>query len=340
MPSSLLLLMVGSSLGVRMGEHCEYVDLCAAGTMEGSTCRVGQKFLLKGQKESGVRRQFLITNSTNMVAFLTRGEKAVECGQSLLDITSALSCKDVEGLSELILNIPSSKTRNGGSRRRRRRKKKGSGRRIPKKRAAVRGRHCDFIHLCGIGREEGGPGCRPGDKFLVQGEQGVRRQFLLAPGSNIVIFLSRGKKVTSCYGQGWSILTDITQQVTCKPVAGVESLPVESDSATSTTTAASIPDLLPFTPPLVCPCGPPFNNTWNPSQGRCVVRIESTHDSHSVICNGETTAVPCGGDIKANDDLYSHPLCTSNGYLTVGDLTWQCSSLTAPTGQDCSLTPR
>ena len=47
----------------------------------------------QGQKESGVRRQFLITNSTNMVAFLTRGEKAVECGQSLLDITSALSCK-------------------------------------------------------------------------------------------------------------------------------------------------------------------------------------------------------------------------------------------------------
>lgn len=339
MPSSLLFIMVGSSLGARMGEHCEYVDLCAVGTKEESTCRVGQKFLLKGQKESGVRRQFLITNSTNMVAFLTRGEKAVECGQSLVDITSALTCKDVEGVSELLLNIQSSKSRKGG-RRKRRKRKKGSASRRPKKRAAVRGRHCDFIHLCGIGREEGGSGCRLGDKFLVQGEPGVRRQFLMAPGSNIVIFLSRGKKVTSCYGQGWSILTDISQKVTCKPVAGLESLSVETGLATGTTTATSIPDLLPYTPPLVCPCRPPYNNTWNPSTGRCVVKIESTHDSHSVICNGETTKVPCGADIKANGDLYSHPLCSSNGYLTVGDLTWQCSDLTVPAAQDCSLTPR
>ena len=32
--------------------------------------------------------------------------------------------------------------------------------------------------------------------------------------------------------------------------------------------------------PVVCPCQPPYNNTWNPSYGRCTVNIASTHDSH------------------------------------------------------------
>ena len=103
--------------------------------------------------------------------------------------------------------------------------------------------------------------------------------------------------------------------------------------------------------PVVCPCLPPFNNTWNPSYGRCTVDIVSTHDSHrsfkiyvslrvrsfniwilymiwmlkwlkvwfffSISCNGETTDIPCGGNIDANGDLYSHPLCSTNGYLAV-----------------------
>ena len=37
----------------------------------------------------------------------------------------------------------------------------------------------------------------------------------------------------------------------------------------------------------------------------------------SISCNGETTDIPCGGNIDANGDLYSHPLCSTNGYLAV-----------------------
>ena len=73
---------------------------------------------------------------------------------------------------------------------------------------AIKGRHCEFIRLCNL------PQCQNGQKFLVQvvlksyywfsrkganrkltfghqGEQGVRRQFLLTNEGNIVIFLTR-----------------------------------------------------------------------------------------------------------------------------------------------------
>ena len=80
---------------------------------------------------------------------------------------------------------------------------------------AIKGRHCEFIRLCNL------PQCQNGQKVLVQvvlksyyfevfgersqivdwslfrltfahqGEQGVRRQFLLTNEGNIVIFLTR-----------------------------------------------------------------------------------------------------------------------------------------------------
>ena len=40
----------------------------------------------------GVRRQFLVSNSSSLVLFLTRGVKVTECSQ-MKDITSRLTCK-------------------------------------------------------------------------------------------------------------------------------------------------------------------------------------------------------------------------------------------------------
>ena len=35
--------------------------------------------------------------------------------------------------------------------------------------------------------------------------------------------------------------------------------------------------------PVVCPCLPPYNNTWNPGFGRCTINIASTQDSHRYL---------------------------------------------------------
>ena len=40
----------------------------------------------------GVRRQFLVSNSSSLVMFLTRGVKVTECSQ-VTDITSRITCK-------------------------------------------------------------------------------------------------------------------------------------------------------------------------------------------------------------------------------------------------------
>lgn len=101
-------------------------------------------------------------------------------------------------------------------------------------RGAVRGRHCDYIRLCEVG-------CASGEKFLVQvalppstgvqGERGVRRQFLVTSTATIVIFLARGKKARDCSGPGWSILTDLTASLPCKAVPGANSTLVAVEEA-------------------------------------------------------------------------------------------------------------
>ena len=48
----------------------------------------------------GVRRQFLVSNSSSLVLFLTRGVKVTECSQ-VMDITSRLTCK----VSSLVQNV-------------------------------------------------------------------------------------------------------------------------------------------------------------------------------------------------------------------------------------------
>ena len=59
---------------------------------------LGSHLLLQGVR--GVRRQFLVSNSSSLVMFLTRGVKVTECSQ-MMDITSRLTCK----VSTLVHNV-------------------------------------------------------------------------------------------------------------------------------------------------------------------------------------------------------------------------------------------
>jgi len=301
LPTSLVPLLLTLVEGVVQGSNCQYLDLCALASREAPPCGPGYKFLVRGER--GVRRQFLASPTSSLVVFLSRGLKVTDCLE-LEEMTESTTCKEVTGAAELPL-VPLDRR---------------PGRR------GVKGQHCDYIRLCDVG-------CASGEKFLVQGEQGVRRQFLVTSTATIVIFLARGKKARDCSGPGWSILTDLTASLPCKAVPGANNTLVAVEEEVATTTPG--PPDFPAQPPVVCPCSPPYTNPWNPSQGRCRVEVVSTRDTHRVECAGRSTEVRCGGDLLANSDLYSHPLCTTTGYLTVGPLTWTCSSLSPPPSPSC-----
>jgi len=82
--------------------HCDYLDLTEIALRNSTTCVAGSKFLFKAQK--GHRRQFLMTNTSNIVVFLKHKHKITNCTE-LNDITDKVKCKGVNGVSEL--SIPS-----------------------------------------------------------------------------------------------------------------------------------------------------------------------------------------------------------------------------------------
>ena len=43
----LITILVAPNLSLKLGEHCNFVDLCSLGATEDSTCAPGQKFLLR-----------------------------------------------------------------------------------------------------------------------------------------------------------------------------------------------------------------------------------------------------------------------------------------------------
>merc|ERR1712126_612885 len=79
--------------------HCDYLDLTEIGLRnDASFCESGGKFLFKAMK--GHRRQFLMTNTSNIAVFLKHKHKITNCTQ-LNDITERVKCKPVPGVSDL-----------------------------------------------------------------------------------------------------------------------------------------------------------------------------------------------------------------------------------------------
>ena len=70
------------------------------------------------------------------------------------------------------------------------------------------------------------PGCSRGDKFVLKGAAGVRKQFLIMNGMPLLAFVEKKTKFHEC-----SSFTDITANVACKEVPGLATL----DPSISTT---------------------------------------------------------------------------------------------------------
>ena len=131
--------------------------------------------------------------------------------------------------------------------------------------------------------------------------------FWWAPSSN------RGRKARDCSGPGWSILADITpslvSKTNCELLQEVKYSGVQNGAwccatpaawgrtrsrggaATSAHSSTFVSSVFLFfcwktvivRAPVVCPCLPPYNNTWNPGFGRCTINIASTQDSHRYL---------------------------------------------------------
>jgi hypothetical protein len=56
-----------------------------------------------------------------------------------------------------------------------------------------------------------GQNCADGFKFVISGEKGTRKQFLLVDGKDIIAFVKNKEKFANC-----SSFTEVTAQVDCK----------------------------------------------------------------------------------------------------------------------------
>merc|ERR1712226_301988 len=97
----------------------------------------------------------------------------------------------------------------------------------------VKGNDCEYITLKDI---TGNSGCSSGQKFVLKGSSGVRRQFLIVSDNVILAFITKKKKFTEC-----TAFTDITTSVTYKSIAGLDSvgLSVTAASNSSATDSAA-----------------------------------------------------------------------------------------------------
>jgi hypothetical protein len=246
--------------------HCDYIDLVEVGHRDNSNCAPGGKFLFKVfiplfsscpcelpflQAAPGIRRQFLMTNETNIALFLERGKKFSSCNDNFNDITASVKCK-VRTSNTIpcqamdgVMNMGITKKTGGASCA-----KCPGKQQIPAAPATVmtdntktnkqeektkpkahqkegRFNHCDYIDLVEVGHRDNS-NCAPGGKFLfkvfilitsphceqpfLQAAPGIRRQFLMTKETNIAIFLGHGKKFDSCNDN----FNDITASVKCK----------------------------------------------------------------------------------------------------------------------------
>jgi len=90
------------------------------------------------------------------------------------------------------------------------------------------GKSCEWIEISKV--RTNGQNCADGSKFVISKEKGTRKQFLLVDGKDIIAFIKNGDKFANC-----SSFTDVTSQVTCKPVDGVASISLSEGEINSPT---------------------------------------------------------------------------------------------------------
>merc|ERR1719483_209456 len=197
------------------GDSCQWLDFGTA-RARGANCADGTKMVIQNKK--GVRKQFLLTNEKTIYGFATKGEKLADCS-SLTEITDSIVCKEVEGLSSISLS--------------------GSSRAVEALigRQAFIGKACEWIDINQV--RTSGQGCADGSKFVISKEKGTRKQFLLVEGKDIIAFVKSGEKFVDC-----SAFTEVTSQVSCKAVAGVDGISLTGGSAPSPTPASSTGKIL------------------------------------------------------------------------------------------------
>jgi len=204
---------------------------------------------------------------------------------------------------------------------------------------------CDYLDLVEVGyRQSSDYNCAPGQKFLFKAANGLRRQFLMTPETNIIVLLARGQKVDTCN----DVFRDVTERVKCKPVNGVDKIKSikkkvfgdlfcrpGSDNATTVAPATAAPgQALGSDTKVTCRCPDDrFLET-------CFTTVQSTGNMHTVICNNITsTTIACGSELYGRDmgilgvplTKYNHPLCSVRSYLAVHiDLEWSCKDPSVP----------
>merc|ERR1712123_189815 len=228
-------------------------------------------------------------------------------------------------------------------------------------RKVLTGAHCQYVDLCMIDRMSES-GCTTGQKFVIKSPKGTRRQFLMVDGSKIIAFLLSGKKITDCKGN----LTDVTTQVSCKTVPGVADIKLlrqnetTTDAPDSETSPAPAPTPAPAPAPAPAAAPPPateaapVTDAMPPLQAgqvhcpcptrTCFTTITSTNNNHKVQCGSSSFDVPCGGPLMGSKlgliisiiDVFEHPLCSTNTYVTlINDLVWRCPNLDVPEDASC-----
>eukprot|EP00090_Calanus_glacialis_P003469 TRINITY_DN12566_c0_g1_i1.p1 TRINITY_DN12566_c0_g1~~TRINITY_DN12566_c0_g1_i1.p1 ORF type:complete len:284 (-),score=70.72 TRINITY_DN12566_c0_g1_i1:64-915(-) len=226
------------------GKDCEYIKLCDV--IKNGGCEDGNKFVIRKMK--GTRKQFLILNGNPVLGFVQKKKKFTSC-KSYTQITANLKCKVVSGLSSLNLtsssNNSSSSANSSSSSNNSTFFKSVFLEKLDDKdiiestpveeptivERVIRGNDCEFIKICDV---TSNTGCSDGNKLVLKKKTGLRRQFLLLNGSPVLGFVQRKKKFTSC-----SSYTDITAQVDCKGVSGLNNVDLSSSSNSSSSTNTS-----------------------------------------------------------------------------------------------------
>jgi len=92
----------------------------------------------------------------------------------------------------------------------------------------LKGGNCEYISVCDIVSNSQ---CSDGQKFVIRKANGTRKQFLIIQDQLVLGFIRKGKKFSSCVGY-----TDITEDVSCKHVSGLDDVSLDAADESSSQT--------------------------------------------------------------------------------------------------------